>query len=132
LGYAGNGYTCGVDSDLDGFPDEALPNCQEENCKKVACIRKIETNKASDRKGRTHVQYVGVFRGFFQPTNEGNCIQDNCVNKPNSGQEDNDGDSLGNACDEDMDNDGIMNKQVDIYLTTFKTPEHFTLYSQMR
>ncbi|XP_028407123.1 cartilage oligomeric matrix protein-like [Dendronephthya gigantea] len=68
LGFAGNGYVCGKDSDLDGFPDEDLPNCKERHCRK-----------------------------------------DNCINKPNSGQENADNDEFGNTCDEDMDNDGILN-----------------------
>jgi hypothetical protein len=67
-GYTGDGFVCGSDKDLDGFPDQNL------NCSLLTCQR------------------------------------DNCLHIPNSGQEDTDEDGLGDACDPDIDNDGILNK----------------------
>lgn len=67
IGWAGDGFMCCLDSDMDGWPDHRL------NCTDVR------------------------------------CQMDNCVYVPNSGQEDADGDGIGNACDPDADNDGILN-----------------------
>ena len=47
-------------------------------------------------------------------------LQDNCPSVPNTGQEDNDGDTDGDACDEDDDNDLRVDKLVSvIYLSRF-------------
>lgn len=35
VGWAGNGYLCGPDIDIDGFPDDKL-DCPEQSCNKVS------------------------------------------------------------------------------------------------
>ncbi|KAM3849765.1 thrombospondin-3a-like [Diretmus argenteus] len=84
VGWAGNGHTCAPDSDIDGFPDSALP-----------CI-----------------------------DNHIHCRADNCVNTPNSGQEDADGDGIGDRCDEDADGDDIRNTEDNCYLVPNKDQQN--------
>lgn len=36
VGWAGNGYVCGKDTDIDGVPDEKL-RCSDKKCRKVRC-----------------------------------------------------------------------------------------------
>ena len=47
VGWAGDGYICGKDVDIDSYPDEELP-CSARNCKKVS--------GASRRNSFTHTQ----------------------------------------------------------------------------
>lgn len=43
MGWAGNGYLCGSDIDIDEFPDEKL-NCPERNCNKASLRSGISTS----------------------------------------------------------------------------------------
>lgn len=57
-----------------------------------------------------HCQRDSDLDGFADdqlPCREKHCKIDNCPSIPNSGQEDNDGDDLGDVCDADDDNDNV-------------------------
>ena len=67
---------------MDGFPDESLPCADQLSTTRFTVVAGDDAEK---------------------------CRADNCPNVPNSGQEDTDKDGRGNACDDDIDNDGIEN-----------------------
>lgn len=97
-GYAGDGFICGEDSDLDGWPNQNLV-CGANatyHCKKVeeatVCCPSCRITE-----GSTNILFL---------------FQDNCPSLPNSGQEDFDKDGQGDACDKDDDNDGIPDETV--------------------
>lgn len=52
---------------------------------------------------------IDGFPDFELPCEEDSCRQDNCPEIPNSGQENVDGDAYGDVCDDDIDNDGVLN-----------------------
>jgi hypothetical protein len=51
---------------------------------------------------------IGAYEAFDTDCDGVFDATDNCPNDANPGQEDNDGDGLGNVCDDDDDNDGVL------------------------
>ncbi|XP_041967466.1 cartilage oligomeric matrix protein [Alosa sapidissima] len=128
VGWAGNGYFCGPDVDIDGFPDQKLP-CAETNCKKDNC-------QTVPNSGQEDVDKDGIgdtcdddADGDEIPNTQDNCVLvpnvnqrnvdqddfgdacDNCRLVKNDDQRDTDGDGRGDECDDDIDGDGIKNEQ---------------------
>lgn len=112
VGWAGNGYLCGSDIDIDDFPDEKL-NCPERTCNKASLVYFSHSfaQMIASFRGEDFNSYSG--HNLHMPANKKLFfLQDNCPTVPNSGQEDADSDGIGDACDDDADGDGIPNTQV--------------------
>ncbi|KAG7301287.1 hypothetical protein JYU34_014209 [Plutella xylostella] len=129
-GWAGNGTVCGPDRDLDGWPDQQL-QCTDEHCAADNCPS-VSNSGQEDADGDGLGDSCDPDAdGDNIPNNPDNCplkynpdqldqdedmndkrgdACDNCPRKYNPGQEDADKDGLGDACDPDMDNDGIPNE----------------------
>ncbi|XP_050674582.1 cartilage oligomeric matrix protein isoform X1 [Leptidea sinapis] len=129
-GWAGNGTVCGPDRDLDGYPDHQLPctdlHCKADNCPDVSNSGQEDADKDGlgdscdpDRDGDGIPNIPDncpltanpdqLDRDEDRSDKRGDAC-DNCPRRFNPGQEDADRDGLGDVCDPDMDNDGILNE----------------------
>ncbi|XP_017583008.1 PREDICTED: cartilage oligomeric matrix protein isoform X1 [Corvus brachyrhynchos] len=126
VGWAGNGYVCGKDTDIDGIPDEKQ-RCSDRKCRKDNCMTVPNSGQEdADRDGIGDACDDDA-DGDGIPNAEDNCVYtrntdqrnadkdnfgdacDNCRQVKNNDQKDIDGDGKGDECDDDMDGDGIKN-----------------------
>ncbi|XP_017767633.1 PREDICTED: cartilage oligomeric matrix protein [Eufriesea mexicana] len=129
VGWAGDGLTCGLDRDSDGIPDRNL-RCHDRRCRMDNCpLIPNSGQEDADRDGigdacDLDADNDGVLNSLDNcllipnpgqedtdrdgPDSIGD-VCDNCPLVRNPKQEDTDDDGIGDACDDDIDNDGIPN-----------------------
>nr|XP_033339765.1 cartilage oligomeric matrix protein-like [Megalopta genalis] len=129
VGWAGNGLACGLDRDSDGIPDGNL-RCYEHHCRADNCPlipNSGQEDADSDGVGDAcdpDADNDGVLNlsdncplisnpGQEDMDRDGpdsvGDVCDNCPFVKNPRQEDTDNDGVGDACDPDIDNDGLPN-----------------------
>ncbi|XP_040011234.1 thrombospondin-4a [Xiphias gladius] len=126
VGWAGNGYVCGKDTDIDAYPDNKL-ECRDNNCKQDNCVFVPNSGQEdADRDGMgdacdDDADSDGIINiddncwlvPNLDQRNSDNDLHgdacDNCRTVENPSQRDTDLDGLGDECDDDMDGDGLKN-----------------------
>ncbi|KAM9360292.1 thrombospondin-4a isoform 2-T2 [Symphorus nematophorus] len=126
VGWAGNGYMCGKDTDIDGYPDKKL-QCRDNNCKQDNCVFVPNSGQEdadrdgmgdscdddADSDGIANIDDNCWLVPNVDQRNSDKDIHgdacDNCRTVENPSQRDTDQDGLGDECDDDMDGDGRKN-----------------------
>ncbi|KAM6965183.1 thrombospondin-4a [Aplochiton taeniatus] len=126
VGWAGNGYVCGKDTDIDDYPDSKL-GCSNNNCNKDNCVFVPNSGQEdadrdglgdacdddADSDGIVNIDDNCWLHPNLDQKNSDKDLHgdacDNCRTKENPDQWDTDKDGLGDACDDDMDGDGLKN-----------------------